>query len=150
LIKKVYLYWYSIAYELKNTETLSKTKIYYIVDDDVDDQHFLMDALMENDRSVKCYTAANGEEAIANLQNKSVPVPDVIFLDLNMPRMNERQCLAELKQLPDYRNIPVIICSTTSHNDEIRQTMENGASYFLVKNSTYSGLKADLSSIALL
>jgi hypothetical protein len=57
--------------------TLIKTNIYFIVDDDVDDQQFLIDALVENDPYCRCFTASNGAEAIAHLTDAVVPIPEV-------------------------------------------------------------------------
>jgi CheY-like chemotaxis protein len=129
--------------------SLTKTKLYYIVDDDPDDQQFLIDALTKNDLSVTCITATNGQEAILCLSNSANPVPDAIFLDLNMPRMNGKECLTELKLTPSLRHIPVIIYSTTSDKREIKETMQLGAIYFLVKKSIFSELRKELSSIAM-
>ena len=103
-----------------------------------------MEALTENDATSQCFTAYDGEEAITNLKNASVPLPDVIFLDLNMPGMNGKQCLAELKRTPSLQHIPVIIYSTSSDKKEIRETMQMGALYFLIKKSSFRELREDL------
>lgn len=123
---------------------LNKAKTYYIVDDDTDDQQFLMEALTENDTTSQCFTAYDGQEAITNLKNAIVPFPDVIFLDLNMPGTNGKQCLAELKRTPSLQHIPVIIYSTTSNKKEIQETMQMGALYFLIKKSSFRELREDL------
>ena len=93
--------------------------IYYIVDDDLDDQQFLIEALSKNDPDSQCYSANTGSQAINNLKNSVVPLPDAIFLDLNMPQLNGKQCLAELKRTSSLKNIPVVIYSTTSNKTEI-------------------------------
>lgn len=123
------------------------TKRYYIVDDDIDDQQYLIEALTENDRSAQCYTANNGQEAIDYLESIPVPFPDAIFLDLNMPRMDGKECLTALKGRPLLRNIPVIICSTSSDGQEIAESIELGASYFLIKGSNFKALKQELTFI---
>lgn len=130
-----------------NYPFLTKTKIYYIVDDDIDDQQFLIEALTEHDEQIQCFTAFNGQEAITHLKGTFVPLPDAIFLDLNMPGLNGKQCLQELKQTPSLQHIPVIIYSTTSAENEIQETMRMGASYFLVKRSSYRELVNELSQI---
>lgn len=129
---------------------MTKTKTYYIVDDDIDDQQFLIEALTENDAQIQCFTASNGQEAITHLKETFVPLPDAIFLDLNMPGLNGKQCLLELKQTPSLQHIPVIIYSTTSAEKEIQETMRMGASYFLVKKSIYQELVNELSQIAVI
>lgn len=128
--------------------SLNKIKTYYIVDDDRDDQNYLIEALSENDPDARFFTAANGQEALLFLQSGIAPLPDVIFLDLNMPRMNGRQCLTELKLSPALRDIPVIIYSTSSDKKEMQETITMGAAYFLVKRSNFHDLKEELSSIA--
>ena len=76
-----------------------------------------------------------------------VPLPDAIFLDLNMPQLNGKQCLAELKQTPSLRHIPIIIYSTTSNKKEIQDTLDMGASHFMIKKSSSKDLREELSLI---
>jgi CheY-like chemotaxis protein len=126
---------------------LTKTKTYYIVDDDIDDQQFLIEALTENDTSAVCLTASDGQEAIGHLKTGLVPLPDAIFLDLNMPKFNGKQCLEELKRTPSLQNIPIIIYSTSSDKKEIQEAIQMGASHFLVKKTSFKELCVELSSI---
>jgi CheY-like chemotaxis protein len=126
---------------------LNKTKKYYIVDDDRDDQEFLIEALTENDPLVECFSSFNGREAIINLKKDFPLLPDAIFLDLNMPRMNGKECLVELKTIPFLQDIPIIIYSTTSDQKEIQKTLSMGASHFLIKKSSFNELCNELSSI---
>jgi CheY-like chemotaxis protein len=129
---------------------LVKTKIYFIVDDDIDDQRFLIEALVENDPFSRCFTASNGQEAITHLTDAVVPIPDVIFLDLNMPGLSGRQCLLILKQTPSFQHIPVIIRSTTSNPKEIEEISKLGASYFLIKRESFEELCKELAAIEII
>ncbi|MDO6428980.1 response regulator [Flavitalea sp. BT771] len=122
-------------------------KTYFIVDDDADDQQFLIEALVKNDPSCRCFTASDGQEAITHLRSAITPIPDVIFLDLNMPLMNGRECLAALKKSPFFQHIPVIIYSTTSNKTEIQYIIEQGAAYFLIKKPGFQQLREEISSI---
>jgi CheY-like chemotaxis protein len=126
---------------------LAKTKIYYIVDDDVDDQLFLIEALTKNDSSVQCLTALNGQELISHLQACGTVLPDMIFLDLNMPKMGGMQCLSELKLIPAFRHIPVIVCSTSCNVNEVAEVLKMGASHFFTKKSSFTELCIALSSL---
>jgi CheY-like chemotaxis protein len=126
---------------------LTKTKIYYIVDDDTDDQQFLREALIENDPNTQCFTAYDAQAALTNLKDALIPLPDAIFLDLNMPGLDGKQCLAELKRTPSLEHIPVVIYSTTSDKKEIQETLKMGASYFLIKRNSFNDLKSALSPI---
>jgi CheY-like chemotaxis protein len=110
----------------------------------MDDQQFLIEALTKNDLNVQCFIAPNGKEAINNLKKAIVPLPDAIFLDLNMPRLNGKQCLAELKRTVPLQHIPVIIYSTTSNKKEMQDTLQMGASYFMVKKSSFKELREEL------
>lgn len=76
-----------------------------------------------------------------------IPIPDVIFLDLNMPLLNGRKCLAVLKKTLFLQHIPIIIYSTTSNKKEIQEITEQGASYFLIKKPSFKELREELSSI---
>jgi CheY-like chemotaxis protein len=126
---------------------LTRKNIYFIVDDDTDDQQLLIEALTENDPNIQCFSSPNGKEAIINLNNLSIPLPDAIFLDLNMPQFSGKQCLAELKKTPHLQHIPVIIYSTTSNTKEIQDTLQMGAWYFMIKKSSFNELREELSLI---
>jgi CheY-like chemotaxis protein len=136
-----------LGFIILNYPSLTKTKTYYIVDDDIDDQQFLIEALTENNELVQCQTAFNGQDAITHLKEATIPLPDAIFLDLNMPGLNGKQCLMELKRTPSLQHIPVIIYSTTSVEKEIQETMQMGAAYFLIKRTSYKELLNELSLI---
>ena len=69
----------------------------FIIDDDVEDQELLMEAFNEVDSSIKFSTAENGREGINKLIDGSVQKPDLIIADLNMPMINGKQFLAEIK-----------------------------------------------------
>jgi CheY-like chemotaxis protein len=114
------------------------------VDDDLDDCDFLSEAVREIDPASVCLTAYNGEDALLKLRNAIKNLPDFIFLDLNMPRMDGKGCLAELKKDRNLKNIPVIIYSTSSAPEDIEETRSLGASYFLTKPSDYQKLLRDV------
>lgn len=126
---------------------MTRKSIYYVVDDDLDDQQFLIEALTKNDPDSQCFSANSGSQAINNLKNAIVPIPDAIFLDLNMPHQNGKQCLAELKRTFSLKDIPVVIYSTTSNTIEIQDALRMGASHFMIKKSSFKGLQEELSLV---
>jgi len=67
------------------------------------------EAVKEINIEVECIVAINGEDALHKLKNDLRHMPEYIFVDLNMPRMNGVNCLTELKKDPQLKNIPVII-----------------------------------------
>ena len=73
--------------------------------------------------------------------------PDFIFLDLNMPRMNGRQCLTELKKQPGLCNIPVVIYTTSSENRDREETLALGAAAFITKPSGIEELIQSLQNV---
>jgi len=116
------------------------------VDDDQEDREFFCDALREIDPSIVCLVAGSGMEALALLQ-KQDPLPDYIFLDINMPMMDGKQCLKVLKSIPEFESIPVIMYSTSTDTREIRECYNLGAVDFLIKPHSYDKLVNDLASI---
>lgn len=115
-------------------------KTFFIVDDDIDDQDLFIEAVSEVDDSIECLSASDCEEALDLLKNKKIGMPDMIFLDLNMPRLNGKQCLAELKKEAHLADIPVIIYSTSSEKRDIEETSRLGAAHFLTKPNKFEEL----------
>jgi len=91
-----------------------------------------MQALKEVDISVSLTLAQNGIEALTQL-NKMERLPDLIFMDINMPFMNGFECLAQLKKQIHFENIPVVILSTSDNPDEAEHAIALGAGFFLKK-----------------
>ena len=116
------------------------------VDDDQEDREFFCDALREIDASIKCLVAGSGMEALSLLKKQTI-LPDYIFLDINMPMMDGKQCLRVLKQMPEFQSIPVIMYSTSTDTREIRECYSLGAEDFLIKPHSYEKLVNDLTSI---
>jgi CheY-like chemotaxis protein len=110
-----------------------------LIDDDEDDQEIFVSAVKQVASSVVCNCFDNATEALQNLA-AGVLVPDVIFLDLNMPGMNGQQFLVEIKKRSDLSNIPVIIFSTASQSNTIQLMKSLGAHEFITKPSDYDKL----------
>ena len=116
----------------------------YLIDDDDDDRDFLEMALEEVDRNIKLLSANNAEDALRKLRSKEIE-PHIIFLDLNMPRIDGWQCLRLLKETEHLRQVPVIIYSTSENG---RDPQENpGYNEFLTKQSKISDLVVKLREI---
>jgi CheY-like chemotaxis protein len=108
-----------------------------VIDDDKDDRFFFKLALQEIDSEFIFIEAKEGLEGLEILTS-STELPDFIFLDINMPRMNGIECLKQLKKNERLKEIPVIMCSTTTFNE--KECMENGAAYFMNKPPDYTQL----------
>jgi CheY-like chemotaxis protein len=118
----------------------------FLIDDDLDDQEIFMLALQDLDKMVNCVTAADGSQALQILNEDHSFIPDYIFLDLNMPRMDGKQFLAEIKKDARLRNIPVIIYSTSSDPRDLYETKQLGASDYIVKQTSIGSLRKILST----
>jgi len=117
-----------------------------LVDDDADDQLFFVDAIKELEPAIDCDVANNGLEALDHLE-KIPPPPNLIFLDLNMPIMNGYECLDILKKTEAYREIPVIIFTTSSQQKDLERSIGMGANMYLTKPFDFNVLKSKLQEI---
>ena len=126
---------------------MKQNRTFFIVDDDVDDQELFIEAVNEVDKSIRCFSATSCEEALDALIHMKIPLPDLIFLDLNMPRLNGKQCLIELKKEATLKDIPVIIYSTSSEKKDIEETSSLGAAHFLTKPNKFDELCRSLTFV---
>lgn len=118
-----------------------------LVDDDPDDQDLFQEAVSELDSSIQCLRAYHGEEALELLQSAASPRPELIFMDLNMPRMNGRACLRKLKENADLKDIPVIIYSHSRREEERRELFELGAGHFISKPMYYNEMRQAIAEV---
>ena len=119
-------------------------RVFLIVDDDPDDCMFFCEAVHEIDPTADCIIAENGEIALSKLRNELKEMPDFIFMDLNMPRMDGKQCLSELKKDIALKNIPVIIFTTSSYKKDEDDTRRLGASYYISKPPDFKKLHSEI------
>ncbi|RYD57936.1 MAG: response regulator [Sphingobacteriales bacterium] len=123
---------------------MSAFKQVFIVDDDLDDIEILTEAIYTIDSSVSCHKAMNGVEGLAMLKEGDIPRPDLIFLDLNMPRVNGRQFLERIKRDATLSGIPVVMYSTSGITSDITDLMSLGARHYFVKPDSFSVLTQQL------
>jgi CheY-like chemotaxis protein len=123
-----------------------QNQLLFLVDDDMDDHEIFKSALSKVDSDLTLLTASNGYEAL-NFLSTTGTLPDYIFVDLNMPRMDGLQFLKEIKQRDTLKNIPVIIYSTSSNPADIAKTKQLGAMSFVTKPSRFSDLCSLLQSL---
>lgn len=120
-----------------------------LVDDDKSEQELFSMALSEVSTRHKLSFARNGDELFDLLEARRNcnKIPNVIFLDLNMPGKDGRETLSELKSSLCFRKIPVFIYSTSSSEEEVTQCYSNGANLFLSKPYDYDELVKGLRTI---
>src|SRR5690606_28293145 len=112
-----------------------------LADDDMADCLLFRDALEELPISAHLTTVHNGEELIEVLTDKGIKLPDVLFLDLNMPRKNGFISLGEIKRSTGLQNLPVIIFSTSSDLETVKRVFRDAAHYYICKPVDFSQLK---------
>ena len=105
----------------------------FIIDDDEDDKKLFIESVREIDDSIQCFTANDGQEAMKILNDTEWALPDFIFLDLRMPRISGRQCLAEIMKQERLRHIPVFIYTTANDVQESIELKKMGAVHFITK-----------------
>ena len=120
---------------------LSDLTIFY-TDDDAEDLDFFRE-VTRSIPGVILYTYDHGDALLKALENRS-PSPDLIFLDLNMPGKTGFDVLRELKSTEQFRDIPVVIFSTSSDPHSIELSMQMGASLYLPKLSSYESYKKSI------
>jgi len=115
-----------------------------IAEDDADDRFLLQAAFDENSFDDDLQFVENGVELLEHLNGcisaEEVVLPDFILLDLNMPKKDGREVLKEIKQVPDFRKIPIIIFSTTNNRQEITRCYELGANSYITKPNSFEQL----------
>jgi len=119
----------------------------FLTDDDADDRDLFMDALKEIDNTIYCYHATNGESALKVLSGDILEKPELIFLDVNMPKINGKGVLKTLKHSPELSNIPVIMYSTFFSPEDVKEITALGASHYLVKQTNFKDLCEALKGI---
>lgn len=112
-----------------------------LADDDTDDCLFFKQALEKLPLYTHLNTVHDGEQLMKLLVFETNTLPDVLFLDLNMPRKSGFECLAEIKHNEKLKLLPVIVFSTSYDHDRVTSLYQNGAQYFMRKPAAFSQLK---------
>jgi chemotaxis family two-component system response regulator Rcp1 len=123
-----------------------------LVDDNPADIDLTRDALSRNSCPSNVHSVVDGMAAIAFLQQKgeysNAMRPDIIFLDLNLPRKDGRAVLAEAKGNPRLKNIPIIIFSTSSAHADVRRSYELGANCYVTKPGNLEAFDSTVNTLA--
>jgi CheY-like chemotaxis protein len=118
-----------------------------LADDDEDDRLFFIDAFEELKINTIVNTLNNGRELLNFLNHPETVLPNIIFLDLNMPILNGIECLKEIKLNDRFKEIVVAIYSTSSSDQDIEDTFVLGANIYIKKPSSFDSLKKILAEI---
>ncbi|MFD1062181.1 response regulator [Winogradskyella litorisediminis] len=119
----------------------------FLVDDDEDDRLFFQEAIEEVNVDVTLSLYNNGQDVMDYLYKSDSTLPELIFLDLNMPIKNGMECLREIKTNPRLKNIIVAIYSTSSSEEDIERTFINGANIYINKPTNFAALKNAIAKV---
>lgn len=117
-----------------------RTPVILLVEDDPDDQELTRRAFRACRFRNTLHVVNDGEEALDYLYRKgafadpkSSPRPDLILLDLNMPKLDGRVVLARIKEDPEFRRIPTVILTTSSRDEDVRRSYDLGVNSYMTK-----------------
>jgi CheY-like chemotaxis protein len=129
-------------------------KLILLAEDDPDDIYLISEAIDESKLPVNMMMVQDGEELLQYLYHKPPyedpkisPRPDLILLDLNMPRVDGREVLEEIKSDPALRMIPIIVLTTSKAEEDLERTYTAGASGFVTKPASFRGLREAIAKI---
>jgi len=122
--------------------------IYIILaDDDQDDRLFFTDAFDELKIKTRVVTFKDGVELMNYLNKENTLLPNVLFLDLNMPKKTGIECLNEIKANSKMSEIAIVIYSTSASEEDIEKTFVLGANIYIKKPDSFKKLKQVLSEV---
>ncbi|MEO7306171.1 MAG: response regulator [Ferruginibacter sp.] len=108
-----------------------------LADDDIDDCNFFKDALEALPITTQLHIVHGGEELMDHLNKNTEQLPNVLFLDINMPRKNGFECLSEIKSNEKMKDLPVVMFSTSGEQDKINILFKTGADVYICKPSNF-------------
>lgn len=127
--------------------TLAGNLYVLLADDDADDRMFFKDAIEEIELKINLVTVKDGQELMTFLERDTIMMPQVLFLDLNMPFKNGLQCLQDIRNNGNFNDICIILYSTTARQSDIDEGFVRGANFFVHKPSSFTDLKRILTAI---
>lgn len=118
-----------------------------LAEDDEDDRRFFKDAFEEVKMKTVVHMVNDGVELMNHLTKEGVVLPNILFLDLNMPRKTGMECLKEIKRMAHLKDIAIAIYSTSASEEDVEKTFVHGANVYIKKPSDFNALKKILSEV---
>lgn len=112
-----------------------------LAEDDADDRLLFREAFSELKLETTVSSVDDGEQLMKRLNNEKEPIPDILFLDLNLPRKNGLDCLIEIRNNARLEEMSVVIYSTSSSEQDMEATFHAGANVYITKPSDFNVLK---------
>jgi two-component system, chemotaxis family, response regulator Rcp1 len=130
---------------------MTNSSLILLVEDSPGDVRLMKEAFRAANGSIRLQVASDGVEAMAFLRREGIHAkadrPDLILLDLNMPRMDGRQVLAEIKKNPSLKAIPTVILTTSDADEDVAVSYRLQANCFLTKPVALDEFEALVKSI---
>ncbi|MGA7080134.1 MAG: response regulator [Terriglobales bacterium] len=130
---------------------MKQIRIVLLVDDNPADVDLFREALRQTVYSIHVESVGDGEEALAFLNHSGIhaeePRPDLVILDLNLPKKDGRAVLAEVKTDIDLRTIPIVVFSTSRSMQDIGSSYELGANSYVSKPGNLKDYLSTVKSI---
>ena len=126
---------------------MNEVRSILMIDDDEDDRILFQEVLKSIDSSVQCWMSKDGQDAMNLLTYELVVAPDLIFLDLNMPRLNGLEFLKLIKPHSSFGKIPIVMYTTSSNPNDMKRTAELGACDYIIKPPDFNGLHQTLKNV---
>lgn len=127
------------------TQNPNNNRHIFLVDDDSEDRELFSEALTHVNKAIKLTEIPSGYELIETLNNPIYQHPDIIFLDLNMPKFNGIDCLKTIKSSIKLKHIQVVMLSTYKHKEDIEEAYKYGANYYYIKPTRFDNFKSLIS-----
>ena len=130
---------------------INRTIHILLVEDSESDTRLIKEFLKEADINHVLYVVEDGVEALKFVHTHCKPdahyCPDIIMLDLNLPKMSGIEVLKDIKNNEDLRKIPVIVLTTSTATEDIKECYDNYANCYIVKPTDFAGFERIMSSI---
>jgi CheY-like chemotaxis protein len=120
-----------------------------LADDEENDRLLFVDALSELKIKTIVHTVNDGVELMEYLSKSDSALPQLLFLDLNMPRKNGIECLKEIRANEKLNDIDIAIFSTSLSKNDIEETLINGANVYINKPNSFDALKEALNKVVI-
>jgi DNA-binding response OmpR family regulator len=117
-----------------------------LIEDDHDDVELLRDALEQNSISCIIDVVSEGDKALPFLE-KVTPLPDVIVMDFNLPKLHGREILSLIRASESFSRIPLMVLTTSTSQDDMRYAFSMGANKFITKPNTIQGFNTTVEAI---
>lgn len=119
----------------------------FLVDDDQDDRELFQEVIKGIDDSIHLQMFKNALELMDYLNRDDIVLPQIIFLDLNMPLVSGTESLKQIRSNPRFMDISIAIYSTSSLEKDIEETFVNGANIYITKPNDFSILKKTMKNV---